>query len=862
MPPEEGIFNVASVTSLESNVCIPITLNDFADILGFQFSMSWDTAVIRFDTIINFGLSGLSGGNFNTRMPDNGTLRSTWTDPLGTGVSVDNGTVAFELCFNVVGEEGESSVIAFTNTPIVQELIANSGAVDFTSKSGTFTIGDPGNQCPGPISAIPNAPNNVSCNGANDGSISLVVSGGNGVYNYQWSDPNIGNTPNPTDLAPGVYNVTITSCGGQEVVDNLPASLLTITEPSDITTVVTPQDATCAGEANGRINVSIEGGTADYDYEWSDATLAPLNRPVNALPGTYSLIVTDANGCMDTTENIVIGAPAAIAVSVETTNATCSGNPDGTATLSASGGSGEPYNFDWGVGGITGANPMNVPSGDYTVTVTDDNQCTNSFTVSVGADTVLSGTFQAIEDACGDNKGAINVIPSGGIEPYTYTWEGPVDIGNVSMPLNIPMGNYNVTATDVNGCFFTINNIEVNGPSSVLAVSETIQSPNCLEDTNGSISLSPSGGFAPYTYEWNPDQSDSSILNNTGVGTYTVTITDSKACTLVRSYTVNSISSLEVDVTVVGREATAVASGGVTPYSYAWCLPDSTGESVAGLSEGDCSVTVSDAQGCEAIQSFEVSADTLVARVLAPGPVSCNGAEDGILQAMGTGGTPPYNYLWSNGATSDILMNVGAGNYTVTITDNLGETQVTSFTLNAPDPIIISTNELQPSCVNDGRIEIGISGGTMPYRTVWSNGETGVLSINGLNFGDYGVVVTDDNDCVEEESFTITVSTDPSCRECFKAIPVITPNDDAVNDDFIINCVGTAPNNRLEIYNRWGELVFEMDNYACESPGQAGCWQGERRGIPLPPGGYFWVLEYDGPNGRVRIRDHVTIRRD
>ena len=861
--PIDGIFNVASVTSLEPKVCIPVTLNDFTDILGFQFSMSWDPTVIQFDTLINFGLPGLSGGNFNTVTPDNGTLRATWTDPLGTGLTVDNGTTVFELCFDVVGQAGESSIIAFANTPIVQELIATSGTIDFTSRSGIFTIGDPGNDCPSPISAIPNAPTNVSCPGANDGSISLVVSGGNGIYNYQWSDPNIGNTPNPTGLAPGVYNVTITSCGGQEVVSNLPASLLTITEPTEITTVVTPQDAACAGEASGRINVSIEGGTGDYSYTWSNATLAPLNRPVNALPGTYSLTITDTNGCTDVTENIVIGSPTAIAVSVATTNATCSGRPNGTATLNASGGSGGDYIFDWGVAEIIGANPTNVPSGDYTVTVTDGNQCTSSFTVSVGTDTVVTGTYQAIEDACGDSKGAINVIPTGGATPYSYTWTGPVDTSGTATLSDIPKGIYTVRTTDANGCFFILD-IEVDGPETALAASQVIQSPNCPEDTDGSITVSPSGGFAPYTYEWSTSSNTTSTLSNIGVGTYTVTITDSKICTLVSTYAVNSVSNLAVEVTITqpapNGTAQATISGGIAPFDYMWCLPDQNGAIATGLSEGDCSVTVIDAQGCEVVESFEVNADQLEVQILVSSPISCNGAKDGALQAMGTGGAAPYTYLWNSGATSNILVNIGAGNYTVTITDNVGATTINSFTLEDPDPIVININDTKLACEGDGRIEIGISGGTMPYRTAWSNGATNTFEIANLLPGEYGLVVTDENDCVQEQAFTLNA--DPGCDNCYIAIPVITPNDDAVNDDFIINCVSLAPNNRLEIYNRWGELVFEMDNYACEAPGQAGCWQGERRGIPLPPGGYFWVLEYDGPNGRVRIRDHVTIRRD
>ncbi len=140
-PDSSAVFNVADTTAVPgSNICVPVTLTNFTNILGFQFSMNWDPMVIQFDTIMNFGLDGLTGGNFNTVVPDDGTLRATWTDPLGTGASVSDGTIAFEICFDVIGADGTSSNLAFTNTPIAQELVDNSGTIDFLANDGSITV--------------------------------------------------------------------------------------------------------------------------------------------------------------------------------------------------------------------------------------------------------------------------------------------------------------------------------------------------------------------------------------------------------------------------------------------------------------------------------------------------------------------------------------------------------------------------------------------------------------------------------------------------------------------------------------------------------------------------------------------------
>jgi len=334
----------------------------------------------------------------------------------------------------------------------------------------------------------------------------------------------------------------------------------------------------------------------------------------------------------------------------------------------------------------------------------------------------------------------------------------------------------------------------------------------------------------------------------------------------METFTVETTSNLmvTVEVTKGAPNATAVAtpSGGVAPYEYEWCNGQTTPEAT-GLEEGNCSLTVIDALGCTVVENVNIVVDNPEVSIVVAGEISCDGLTDGILQAEATGGRAGYTYAWSTGATTNLLANVGAGTYIVTVTDAVGNIGTANFNFVGPAPLAIDVTEQIEDCMTDGRICINITGGTMPYKEIkWSNDVVDALCIDGLRSGDYGVIVTDQNDCTTQENFRI--NPDPNCIDCFTSIKVMTPNDDGRNDAFIMNCVDTAPNNHLEIYNRWGQLIFEIDDYQCISGDEADCWRGRTRTDRLvEEGGYFWVLEFDNTDGtRNRIRDHVTILND
>ena len=197
------------------------------------------------------------------------------------------------------------------------------------------------------------------------------------------------------------------------------------------------------------------------------------------------------------------------------------------------------------------------------------------------------------------------------------------------------------------------------------------------------------------------------------------------------------------------------------------------------------------------------------------------------------------------------------------MTDAGGNESIVSFDLAGPSALLIELSEpIIPSCNNDGQICINVSGGTPPYKEIrWSNDIIDELCISGLRAGEFGVIVTDDNDCTAEANFRVL--NDETCVPCFMSNKVMTPNDDGRNDAFCISCVDLATNNHVEVYNRWGQLVFETDDYECVLGTESDCWKGLTRANNLvDEGGYFWVLEFDDGGERRQIRDYVTILRD
>jgi uncharacterized protein (DUF2141 family) len=620
---------------------------------------------------------------------------------------------------------------------------------------------------------VSEASTNVTCNGFADGTYTITVNGGTAPYSLSWSNSTTasiatdGGTASISGLAPGAYSVVVTDANG--CAANTPALGVTITEPAVLTATASHTDITCFGFNNGTANVVAGGGTAPYSYLWSNGAMTA--GIASLAPGTYTVTVTDFNGCT-ASDAVTVIEPTALVV-VANVDSACHNTPTGSITLTVSGAT-PSYTIAWSnafndviaVSGGTSSN-MGLAQGNYTVTVTDANGCTftQTYTVSQPLDPIQA-SFQITPVSCfGGNDGQIlNTGTTGGVSPYTYLWSNGQTTPNCA---NVAQGLYQVTITDAIGCQRVYINLTVLEPNQITALASTQVDVLCNGGNNGSINFEPTGGTFPYTYLWSNGAVTQDISGLTA-GTYSVTLTDNNNCLFSQSWTITEPAAIVIalggasntTLTCFGDSDGSLfanVSGGVAPYGYLWSNGATT-SSISGLVAGTYGLTVTDANACVMSASYNVIQPAAPLAVsMGMTPVSCNGGNDGTATATVTGGWGTNVYLWSNGGNTATISGLTAGTYGVTVTDFEGCVVTGSITVTEPTPLVLVPSQTNVSCFggSNGTATVTASGATPPYSYLWSNG--GMTStITGLNAGTYTVTVTDANSCSATTSVTIT----------------------------------------------------------------------------------------------------------
>jgi hypothetical protein len=609
------------------------------------------------------------------------------------------------------------------------------------------------------LNVICSVKSNVSCYSGNNGFVCATPSNGTSPYSFLWSN-------NATDscisnLTAGTYCVTVTDDFG-----DIGSACATVSQPAQLYIIfINQSNVICNGMSNGSVCAHAYGGVQPYTYTWSNAaTTACIN---NLSIGTYCVTTTDANGCSASACVIITEPPPFVVTSCTVlSNVSCFGGNNGTICANVTGGT-PPYDYLWNNMSYTHTNATtncinNLMSGFYCVTVTDYNGCTAGCctTISEPPQLVATCITQSNVTCHGGNNGSVCVSPSGGTPPYTWVWNNLATTGCIN---NLTTGTYCATVTDSQGCTTSCCTTITEPPP--LAVNCTVQSNvSCYGGNDGEICASASGGTAPYTFIWS-NGNTSSCWDNLSVGNYCVTITDSHGCTASCCATINQPALLTVsctpwtDVSCFGGyngQLCANAQGGTPPYIYLW----SSGGNAScenGLLVGNYCVTVTDANGCTASCCRTISQPPLLtATCSVQSNVSCFGGNDGSACFSSSGGVLPYNYQWSNGATTGCINNLIAVTYCVTVTDSHGCTATCCANISQP-PQLTANITIQPvlcSGGNTGLASVNPTGGTSPYDILWSTGgSTNIIS--GLAPGIYSVTVTDDNSCTVADTFSI-----------------------------------------------------------------------------------------------------------
>ena len=521
----------------------------------------------------------------------------------------------------------------------------------------------------------------ILCHGDSTGSIDLNVTGGTAPYSYAWSSGQT--TQDISNLPAGTYTVDVTDDNG--CVQSITIQLIEPIAPLALTD--TYVDILCHGDATGSIDLTVTGGTPGYSYDWSNtATTEDINGLV---AGTYTVIVTDDHGCIDSLTRTLSEPAAPVSLNISMTPVICFGDSTGTVSVVASGGT-PGYTYLWNTGD-TLANVNNLPIGTYSVTVTDSNGCIDTASIVVTQPPLLEGQISHVDVLChGDATGSVTTIITGGVPPYDYVWN---TTATTDALLNVPAGPYEVVVTDQNNCSITLNDTILE-PAAPLNITFSVFNNLCFGDSSANIDATVSGGTAPYSYSWDSGQLTEDI-NTLTAGTYELTVTDDNNCVLVADTSViqpDLITTQNVDITHVScfalsdGEIDFTPTGGTTPYSFQWNDPaNSTTEDVNNLPAGTYTVAVTDTNNC--VQTFDFTVtqpDTLEATYSFVEPL-CYGYSDGSLTAVPTGGTTPYSYSWDNGPTTALNDNIPAGDYVATITDANGCVFVLDAELGQPD---------------------------------------------------------------------------------------------------------------------------------------------------------------------------------
>ena len=686
---------------------------------------------------------------------------------------------------------------------------------------------------------------NVTCYGSNDGTATVTATGGTGSLGYLWSD---GQTSFiASGLVAGSYTCTIND--GTGCTTTIP---VIITQPNEILPNFNITDVTCAGLSDGSATISPSGGSGFYTINWFNGSSGNTVGPLAA--GNWTLSISDLvnTGC-NTALNFEIIMPTALTLSASFVDATCDGYSNGSATVIASGGtpyvsSGtEPYTYLWNDAlAQTTANATGLGVGVYECTVMDANLCPNTITVTISSPEAISENITTVSPSCYEySDGSATSATTGGTSPYIYSWSGGSFIGTGATysGLNSTL-TYYLDITDVLGC--TLSSI----PVSILATAPALITlftsdyngymVQCNDSANATISITATGGNAPYLYSGDGiNFTTNSTLNNISSGLNTVYVTDFDGCTVSSSILITEPTAIVPVIAIVNNvtcngindgELNLSTSGGIgSPYTYLWTPTGEITNNISGLSADTFSVTVTDVNGCNGFDTYILTNTYTLSTIPFATTVSCTGSNTGIAEITSvTGGTPGYTYLWNNLTTNALNVGLSAGTYWCTTTDASGCEITDTLTISqAANSLAIANVDItNVSCngASDGEIKLTVNGGTGGiYNYLWSAGGQNTANATSLSAGIYTVEVTDAANCTVYDTIIVT---EPNAMTMTSIIPVdITCY--GQNDGIISTVVsgGTPGYTYLWSNNQISDTItnLEADTYYVEVIDSNGC---------------------------------------
>ena len=704
---------------------------------------------------------------------------------------------------------------------------------------------------------------NISCSGLQNGWIlsQVIGTGEPANFRYYWRNSHgvlVDTTQNLLNVPADNYNLYVLDsigCYSSQMV------LLREPSPLQIDRVGTQHaagfDISCFGLSDGIIDLDISGSHSyrqNMTYSWTKTGNPLFSEPTEDISGldtgTYVVMVTDTFNCT-ASANYTLVSPPEIQITVADSSdysgydISCKSFSDGMLDLTIAGGYGDfTYNWTTADGNLDDPASLDqsaLSAGNYHLLATDAISCSREWDFNLDepdtlhVDPVLSD-YNAFNVSCFNSAdGSIVLNPSGGAGSYSYTWTGEgtgLTAGSENQS-DITSGQYRVELRDDNNCILT-HDFTLSQPEAL----ETVIVPrsiNCFGVNEGAADLSVTGGISPYGYSWNTGAITEDI-DSLFIGTYFLTVTDRNNCLAEDSTRVTEppeiLLSLNAPEKFNGRMVSCFGrsdgdiysevTGGVGTFRYSWLPGGETTPELVNVPAGNYRLSVTDDHECTVIDTIEVHQPQPVFTEIYPQDPTCFGYSDGEITLIPQGGTPEYDIDWQEtGGSGQTADSIGAGLYHIRIKDLNNCILDTLTRIEQPDSLYITSEITQPDCPDkpNGGIIIFAHGGTAPYAYSWSDDSEGSY-VEDLSEGTYIVHLTDNNQCNISDSIVLK-----SLRKSCLDIPTaFTPNGDGFNDTWEIENIYLYPDVIIEIYNRWGELIFRSDK------GYDNPWDGTFRG--------------------------------
>ena len=771
-----------------------------SDSTGTQITQGTEQQIIvkiRFRTNAN---PGTYSANWTTQEVDSiGNFIQTLSDGDSSSISladcsifnIDSSYSSNISCFN--DNNGSAAIVSIQNGS--NEYSYNWSNGDTTNISNNLQGGNyycivtdnNWQQCSDSIGFIISEPNeltsiytqtNVSCYGTNNGGAIVNFFGGEsgssvGDTNYilGWAGTaqpvylpypqtvfNTSLLPSPYNAIPaGIYPYTVTDLNGCSILDTI-----TITEPDSLYASYTSSNyngynLACFGDNNASIDIQINGGTAPFSNYLNSTLQIGLNLN-NLSAGNYTDSIVDFNGC-SSNNMINLTQPSQLINTLVPIDISCYNLCDGEIYSSISGGV-FPYYYLW-TNTQTTTNISNLCSGNYSLTLTDENGCIENASTTINMPNDISVSLDStlnISTYAGNN-GYIYITANGGSGTLNTNWSSDNNYSSTNNDIsNLYADTYFLEVVDANLCSY-LDTFELFQPSSLWLSIDAVVSPNCYDSCNGAINISAQGGDSTYTYLWTGPNGFTSInndINNLCDGEYIISIDDGITVLIdtVNIYQPQPITTLLSVDSISCHNGTVQAQinvwGGSQPLTYSWSNGDANYYTT--ISSGNYSIDVSDINGCSYSESFSLSNPDSIFTQSTTTDISCFGGNNGSVSInISSGGIPPYNFSYDNGINyqiSNTFNNLGAGNYSFLITDNNGCLSSTYSELIEPSVIISTTTATDVSCYGycDGSVNATALGGTTPYSFTWNNGTSNLCA------GFYNVIITDTNGCINSNT--------------------------------------------------------------------------------------------------------------